>query len=465
MQNIKTGIVVALLLAVSYGAFKALNAPEPDLPPELDEWVSEEADLDSLLSVEIPGANSQPKFDSALSPLPNASAPSLSLPPAELAQLPKAESSNPNSNAFGDATAVQIPVSTSADGPSIKIPTATALNATLPTTPVADSLVPDSFPATPTRESTFAEGSTSASGNSGGGAIETPNPLNSIPLPGVIAPPIEPNSLTAVQTNTDVGALPLLPDSNPQAAPVSNSSQAAQAPQALEQFSIAREQALKQAGEGKLKEALASLTRYYNSPEISHDEYTDLLEILDALAREVIYSQRHLLRAAYTSTASDTLVSIAAQHNITPELLKSINQLGNAQVLAPGQQLKVVEGPFRGEVDLTRGEITLFLKDMYACRFPISVGADPAPKLGSFEVADKRTDRTYYGAGGKVINASDPSNPYGGHWIDLGQGNCLHGSAEMTATDLQKSGCISLSPIDANDAYIMLTQGSQVVIR
>lgn len=35
MQTIKTGVVVALLLAVCYGAFVALNAPEPNLPDEL----------------------------------------------------------------------------------------------------------------------------------------------------------------------------------------------------------------------------------------------------------------------------------------------------------------------------------------------------------------------------------------------------------------------------------------------
>ena len=49
MQNIKTGIVVALLLAVCYGAFKALNEPEAELPPELNEWVSKEGSLDAML--------------------------------------------------------------------------------------------------------------------------------------------------------------------------------------------------------------------------------------------------------------------------------------------------------------------------------------------------------------------------------------------------------------------------------
>ena len=50
MQTIKTGVVVALLLAVCYGAFVALNAPEPALPDELlseFDWSPEEAGLEN----------------------------------------------------------------------------------------------------------------------------------------------------------------------------------------------------------------------------------------------------------------------------------------------------------------------------------------------------------------------------------------------------------------------------------
>ena len=126
-------------------------------------------------------------------------------------------------------------------------------------------------------------------------------------------------------------------------------------------------------------------------------------------------------------------------------------------------KLKVLEGPFRGEVDLNVGEVTLFLNDMYACRFPISFGSDPV-KVGSYEVADKRRDRTYFAAG-KVIESNNPSNPYGGYWIDLGHDVCLHGSPEMETEDLKNAGCISLAPQDIADAYLMLTQGSQVTIR
>ena len=90
------------------------------------------------------------------------------------------------------------------------------------------------------------------------------------------------------------------------------------------------------------------LTPQFRNPVISSSEHSDLLDILDALAREVIFSPRHLLKPAYTATATDTVESVATMHKMTPELLTSINQLGNAKALVKGQQLKVLEGPFRG---------------------------------------------------------------------------------------------------------------------
>lgn len=439
MQNLKTGIVVALLLAVCYGAFKALNAPEPDLPPELAEWVGEEPDFDSLVDdIQLPDSSNTPKMDPELEGLP-----SISLPPLDEAPLKTTE---PELNAQTHGTPVigteQTTLGERADNQAHSAP--------LSQTESVESLVPENFSSVPLEKPvTVSEQNNSTPLPNAPENVTSDFP--SIPLPG--------KSLVSTKTS-EVTALPLLNEKQASTSPTAQSSDQV----VLQPFAAARELALKQANEGNLKEALVALTQYYHSPEISHTDFEDLLEILDALAREVIFSQRSLLRPAFTVGASDTLDGIAAHHNVTPELLRSVNQLGQTGALTQGQQLKVIDGPFRGEVDLTRGELTIFLKDMYACRFPIAVGTDYDSKVGTFEVSDKRTDRTYYGIGGKVINAADPSNPYGGFWIDLG-GNCIHGSPEMAATDLKNAGCISLAPIDASDAFKMLTLGCQVEFR
>lgn len=446
MQNIKTGIVVALLLAVCYGAFKALNAPEPDLPPELAEWVAEEPDFDSLVDdIQVPDRTSKPKFETELGGVPT-----ISHPQAELPSQSKPET-NPNSQPLRGSPTLPVALNQGTDGPAIKVPA--PLEIAKPTVE-SESLVPEGFPLSPPDKPAFPIPSQN-------NAAPLSNPAKAITdFPSI---PLPSGSLVSTH-KADVGGLPLLDDLTNSPTVTSTEPANVKEQAVLEPFAVAREKALKQAKDGKLKDALVALTPYYHSPEMSLKEFEDLLDILDALAREVIYSPRHLLKPAFTAGASDTLASVAVQHNITPELLKSINQLGDAQVLTQGQQLKVIEGPFRGEVDLTVGEMTLFLKDMYACRFPISVGTDFDSKVGLFEVADKRKDRTYYGAGGKVINAADPSNPYGGYWIDLG-GNCIHGSPEMSATDLKNAGCIGLAPLDIADAYIMLTRGCQVEFR
>ena len=482
MQNIKTGIVVALLLAVCYGAFKALNEPEPELPPELNEWVTNETNVEDLLDVDMGHTGDFGKSDSSIPsislpsdmPSANDSLTGASLPSSSLGTLAKNDPVKPNSLTLGATSGASSASGSSSartdaiDGPAVQLPT--DLSGSVPTAE-SDSLVPDSFPSSPlnTTSNSLPAANTNASATPGASTSSSPDSsFPAIPLPGTGALSAEQTKLVAT-TPGDAGlssTLPLLPDtsaaSKPPETPSLPQAEAKEQP-VLEAFSVAREKALKLANEGKLKDALVLLTPQYRNPVITSSERSDLLDILDALAREVIFSTRPLIDAPYSAKATDTVETVATQHKITPELLANVNQLAGSKVLTQGQQIKVFEGPFRGEVDLTMGELTLFLKDMYACRFPISVGTDPV-KTGAFEVADKQRDRTYYGAG-KVIEASNPSNPYGGFWIDLGQGNCLHGSPEMAASDLTNAGCISLSPIDASDAYIMLTRGSQVVIR
>ena len=105
----------------------------------------------------------------------------------------------------------------------------------------------------------------------------------------------------------------------------------------------------------------------------------------------------------------------------------------------------------------------MFLGDLYAGRYPVTFGAEPSPKSGPFHVLEKQRNRTYYSTG-VPIAANDPRNPYGGYWIDLGQDVCIHGSSSTGSSDT-KLGCVSLSPMDANDVYGMLSLGSQVMIR
>jgi lipoprotein-anchoring transpeptidase ErfK/SrfK len=316
----------------------------------------------------------------------------------------------------------------------------------------------------------------SSAGPSGGDYqpnLDSPSMLPPPSTAGSLDPPPDPALAGAAgatrQSNYEIpaggsaGAPPLEAAASGSADPSSDAARNA----ALTAWSLRRDmQAAEQLiAENKFRDALAILSPYYRHPELTSDDQSQLIPWLDALAAKVIYSREHLLAAPYETRRNETLFDVAQRHQVPWMLLQSINGdvVSEPQLLVPGTQLKVVPGPFRADVSLAASEITLFLGELYAGRFPFAVGSEP-PQPGGYKVLDKLTNRTYYSADGRTIPANDPANPYGGTWIDLGHEVCIHGSptAGQSASAL---GCISLSPQDARDVFGILSIGSQVTIR
>ena len=213
----------------------------------------------------------------------------------------------------------------------------------------------------------------------------------------------------------------------------------------------------------QLKEALSTLSIFYSTPNLSGEQRSELLSRLDPLAAEVIYSGKHLLERPHRVTPDETLVKIAQRYEVPWQLLANINQVRDPIAVLPGTELKVVRGPFRAEVDLQLRELTLFLGDLYAGRFPIGVGNDPAPRPGTYTVQDKQTSKVFYDASGSAMPPGNPDNPYGGAWIDLGGNLCIHGSPNTAKPGSE--GCISLAADYADDLYGILSHGSTVTIK
>ena len=447
MQTIKTGVVVALLLAVCYGAFVALNAPEPALPDELlseFDWSPEEAGLENLTSVEMPSAESLALQAPASNDL-NASgglgtfdASNMSLPTLPTSNI--APLNNSATAAGAPPSAGTLPNAADLALPSVSLPgfpsgsAGLSSSLSLPTLPADPTVTQSNFNPQATIDGPSVSLGLGTTAQSPSGGASTQGQLIGLKR----------SATDEVDSDSSTGS----PNQAPPTLP----------------FPDAREQALELAASGKLREALQILTHYYDSPELTSRQHADLVDLLDALSREVIYSPRHLAESPYTVTASDTVETLAQKYQITPELLTAINGLGNSKALINGSQIKVLPGPFRAVVSLSRHELTVFMGDLYAGRFPVSFGIDPSPVEGAYEIIDRRRDRTYYGTGAKVIAANDNRNPYGGYWLNLGQDLCIHGTPEMASDDLQGAGCISLAPLDAADVYNILVQTSQVSI-
>lgn len=215
---------------------------------------------------------------------------------------------------------------------------------------------------------------------------------------------------------------------------------------------------------GRLADAHLKLSEWFADPLLSAEDEQRLLRLLDQLAGTVVYSREHLLEQPYTVQPGDTLDRVAAIYKVPVDLLAKINGVADAAQLHPGEQLKVLRGPFDCLVDLTRSELTLFLNGRYAGRFPICVGSDQTTPVGDFVVQEKVTNPTYYGREG-AIAAGDPRNPLGDRWIDLGNQLGIHGSSAPSGVGSDTRGSIRLSRQDAADVFDILSKGSRVVIR
>lgn len=216
--------------------------------------------------------------------------------------------------------------------------------------------------------------------------------------------------------------------------------------------------------DGKLRDALEELSPFAHNPHLTQDDRRAVHNWLDALAGKVIYGPEHYLSEPFRASSGQSLYDVAAHCKLPVQLLQNINAqaVKDPSVLLPGTELKVIPGPFRAELGLAAGELTLFVGPLYAGRFAFTVGEEK-PAAGTYQVVSKDGARAYVGRD-RQIPAGDPTNPYGNCWIDLGRQASLHGSP-ATAAQGPALGCISFSPQDAQDLYNILSVTSEVVIK
>jgi len=215
----------------------------------------------------------------------------------------------------------------------------------------------------------------------------------------------------------------------------------------------------------RLDESLRSLSALYQHPSVPPAQARQISELLDQLAGTVIYSRQHLLEPPYRVQAGEKLDQIAQKYNVPYELLARINGVGDPANLRPGQELKVLRGPFSAIVRLDRYELTLVLQDRYAGRFPIGIGRDRQRLDGTYTVRDRIVGPTYSGPDGVNISPTDPNNPLGKLCIDLDGQIGIHGTNDPQAIGrADNRGFICLGERDIHDLFAILSIGSRVVI-
>lgn len=212
---------------------------------------------------------------------------------------------------------------------------------------------------------------------------------------------------------------------------------------------------------GELARAHLLLSQWYEDPSLTPSESQQVETLLSQLAGTVVYSTEHRLEPAHVVQPGETLESIAQQCKVPWQLLAKINGIPAADQVRPGQQLKVVQGPFSAVVELGKSQLTLMLEGRYAGSFPITVDPSAAASEGEWVVDQKLASPDSMGqASVDRLLVLRGQSPTGGE-AKL----TIAGASSPTSTPLAAPAAIRVSPRDAAELTDILSVGSTVVIR
>ena len=208
-------------------------------------------------------------------------------------------------------------------------------------------------------------------------------------------------------------------------------------------------------------------------------------EMLNQINATVVFSGQRFNNDEYGGTyqvkPGDKLAKIAAQNDVTADLLLRLNGITDARKLKAGQNIKLIKGPFCAVVSKKDFTIELYQGDpgskgsQYVTSFKVGLGKDDSTPTGSWMVDKKLKNPAYYSPRGEgVIDADDPKNPLGEYWIGLTgiegaaanqKSYGIHGTIDPNSIGKMESmGCIRLKNEDVAQVYELLVEGKSTVV-
>ena len=299
-------------------------------------------------------------------------------------------------------------------------------------------------------------------------AVPPPPTFTPPPAPAAETAPDQPPTYLAAQAapppvKAPPPAAPAQPDPLP-AAPLS-AARSAGGPAAAAAFASDWAEAHDKLAAGRYAEALALLSVWYDDTSLGVEESQRLDDLLSQLAGTVIYSQQDLLLPPYVVAGGETLQSIAAPLGVPWQLLAKINGVDDPAKLTPGEQLKVLRGPFDAVVSVTRGRLSLQVGGNYAGSFPVVVGRQVQDRIGaSLAVVDVRRG----GDGG--VSGPTTQVAYlaatGAKSIVLGDGLSIEAVDDPAQiADRAPSTSLIVAAGDLDEIIDILGPGSHVLVR
>lgn len=454
-SSIKTVLMLAVLGAVGYGVYVTLNkGPGGALPPGVPEWLSGppriELSTSGAATHTAPGASAAPNTSAAGSRGP--AGPNFALTGPGNSATGAAQSAA----SAGQAGAAAVPAwnlgGTAGVGSAPDSPRAGPSWAGSEPVPPASSLAQSGPGSSAPRW-----GSTSVPEKFGASSSPAPDAIQNGQQARPATDPFASADAARTSSPSSAGSAAAQRPSPLDGAPGSAVATDRPEEEIRRTFEAVWESATTKLNRGNLAEAHLVLSEWYGDPRLPPDQNRRLAELLSQLAGTVIYSRQHLLERPYVVQLGDTLERIAQAYNVPWQLLAKINGLRGPNDLQPGQELKVVRGPFHAILDLRRYELVLMLDGRYAGRFPIGVGRDCPTLEGRYVVRGKTLNAALPSSNG----AEDGSRFSAGRWIDLGNGIGIHGTSEThNIGRTEGRGVIFVAERDIEDLYDILSVGS-----
>jgi lipoprotein-anchoring transpeptidase ErfK/SrfK len=158
------------------------------------------------------------------------------------------------------------------------------------------------------------------------------------------------------------------------------------------------------------------------------------------------------------------LAKIAREFKTTPDLIKVSNNLSGDKII-PGRKIKVWTIPFSILVDKSQNILILKSDEEIIKTYIVSTGKDNSTPVGSFKINSKLVDPTWYKSGA-VVPPGSPENVLGSRWLGINLPSYgLHGTTEPQKLGQQVTqGCVRLSNADVEELYVIVPQGTEVII-
>ena len=176
----------------------------------------------------------------------------------------------------------------------------------------------------------------------------------------------------------------------------------------------------------------------------------------------------------YAIRAGDSIKVLARRHGCTAELIIRANNIPNPDRIQVGDRLRILDKPaFAIRIGKTSNDLLLTLNGAFFRRYTVGTGMYGRTPVGTFRIQDKIENPPWWRPNGQVVPFGAPENILGTRWMSLAatgetppaRGYGIHGTWDPSTLGRQSSaGCIRMRNSDAEELFMLVTEGTPVTI-